>query len=50
MRASGSAASHIWTIDRQKWQLEAQDANVKMEVAREENAPREISGRVYDVE
>lgn len=36
MRASGPAASHIWTKDLE--QPEAQQARVKLEVAREEMA------------
>ena len=36
-------ASHIWTKDLQQRGPEAQQARVKMQVAREEKAPREIS-------
>lgn len=47
MRASGPPALHIWTTNQHQWQPEAQDASMKMEVAREEKAPRETSCRVY---
>lgn len=40
LRASGPAAAHIWTANRHQWQPEAPEARAKMEVAREEKAPR----------
>lgn len=48
-RASGPAASHIWTTDLQQWQPETLEARGKMEVTREEKAPRGTSCWVYDL-